>query len=78
MKELKEYLSLKEYLGDRSTVAGLSRNTGISRRQLYYWWASGGIKRKALEAMIDGDSGFFDFSGRELEFFDAIQNGVRL
>ena len=29
--------TLKEYLGDRGTVAGLSRNTGISRRQLYYW-----------------------------------------
>ena len=70
--------TLKEYLGDRGTIAGLSRNTGISRRQLYYWWACGGVKRQALEAMITGDASFFDFAGREIEFFNAIQKGMKL
>ena len=70
--------TLKEFLGDRGTIAGLSRNTGISRRQLYYWWACGGVKRQALEAMITGDASFFDFSGREIEFFNAIQKVVKL
>ena len=70
--------TLKEYLGDRGTIAGLSRKTGVSRRQLYYWWATDGVKRQALEALIDGDSGLFDFAGREIEFFNAIQKVVKL
>jgi hypothetical protein len=69
--------TLKEFLGDTGTIAGLSRKTGVSRRQLYYWWASDGVKRQALEALITGDAGFFNFEGREIEFFNAVQKGAQ-
>jgi len=55
-------ITLKDFIGDSGSVAGLSRKTGISRRQLYYWWASEGAKRQALEAMITKDDRFLILS----------------